>query len=157
MIAARLAAHKSGQDPHDAPARTISMNSRSIALRLPLCALAAAALPSARAEAQADDFYAGKTITIIVSGGGAYETYGRTFARHMPKYIPGHPTMIVQQVPGAGGARAASFLYRVAPRDGTVIGGLHGAILTAPFLSPGAADFDITKFSWIGNATHDTF
>src|SRR5438477_10433139 len=104
-----------------------------------------------------DEFYAGKTITIVTSGGGAYETYGRTFARHMPKYIPGHPAMIVQAMPGAGGSRAASYLYRVAPRDGTAIGGLHGAVLTAPFLNPRAADFDVTRFSWIGNATRDKF
>jgi len=65
--------------------------------------------------------------------------------------------MIVQAMPGAGGARAASYLYRVAPRDGTVIGGLHGAVLTAPFLNPRAADFDVTRFSWIGNATRDKY
>jgi hypothetical protein len=104
-----------------------------------------------------NEFYAGKTITILTSGGGAYETYGRTFARYMPKYIPGHPAMIVQAMPGAGGARAASYLYRVAPRDGTTIGGLHGAVLTAPFLNPRAADFDVTRFSWIGNATRDKY
>jgi tripartite-type tricarboxylate transporter receptor subunit TctC len=132
------------------------MSMRSIVLRLTLCAIAAALL-SGRASAQADNFYAGKTISIILSGGGAYETYSRMFARYMPKYIPGHPAMIVQGMPGAGGERAASFLYKVAPRDGTVIGALHGAVLTAPFLNPGAADFDVTKFSWIGNATHDTF
>jgi tripartite-type tricarboxylate transporter receptor subunit TctC len=126
-------------------------------LRAAICALALTLLAPERADAQADNFYAGRTISIIVSGGGAYETYGRMIARHMPKYIPGRPTMIVQQMPGAGGDRAASFLYKVAPRDGTAIGGLHGSVLTSPFLNPGAADFDVTKFSWIGNATHDTF
>jgi tripartite-type tricarboxylate transporter receptor subunit TctC len=99
----------------------------------------------------------GKTITIVTSGGGAYEAYGRTFARHMPKYIPGHPNIIVQAMPGAGGARAASYLYKVAARDGTVIGGTHGAVLTSPFMNPGAADFDVTRFSWIGNATRDNY
>ena len=53
--------------------------------------------------------------------------------------------------------RAANFLYNVAPRDGTVIGGLHGAVLTAPLLSPAAASFDVTRFSWIGNVTRDTY
>ena len=133
------------------------MRFRSIVSRLALCVLSTAALPQGQSDAAPDEFYAGKTISIIVSGGGAYETYGRTFARHMPKYIPGHPTMIVQSMPGAGGARAASFLYKVAQRDGTAIGGLHGAVLTAPFLNSGAADFDVTKFSWIGNATRDTY
>jgi tripartite-type tricarboxylate transporter receptor subunit TctC len=117
----------------------------------------AAALLCGAARAQPDMFYAGKTITIITSGGGAYETYGRNFARHMPKYIPGHPTIIVQAMPGAGGSRAASYLYKVAARDGTVIGGLHGAVLTGPFMNPGASDFDVTRFSWIGNATRDNY
>jgi len=60
-------------------------------------------------------------------------------------------------MPGAGGARAASFLYNVAPRDGSVIGGVHGAVLTAPYLNPRAADFDVTRFAWIGNATRDKY
>src|SRR5437764_515021 len=96
-----------------------------------------------RAQA-ADDFYAGKTVSIITSGGGAYEAYGRVFARYLPKYIPGHPTMIVQAMPGAGGVRAANFLYKAAPQDGTMIGGVHGAVLTAPLLNAGA-NFDVSK------------
>jgi tripartite-type tricarboxylate transporter receptor subunit TctC len=78
-----------------------------------LCCLAAVPLgggPVAAAAAEPDTFYAGKIITIITSGGGAYEAYGRTFARHMPKYIPGHPNIIVQAMPGAGGAGAAGFV-----------------------------------------------
>src|SRR6266545_5117590 len=133
------------------------MNARAHATRWALCALAAAAIPAGRAEAAPAEFYSGKTISIITSGGGAYEAYGRVFARHMPKYIPGHPTMIVQAMPGAGGARAASYLYKAAARDGTFIGGIHGAVLTAPFLNPGAADFDVTKFNWIGNVTRDKY
>lgn len=129
------------------------MSIPSIALRLMLCLIPAIALDCA----QADDFYAGKTMNIIVSGGGAYEAYARAVARHLPKYIPGHPTVIVQQMPGAGGARAASFLAKIAPHDGTVVGGLHGAVITAPFLHPGAADYDPTKFSWIGSVTRDTY
>src|SRR6516225_7985128 len=58
-----------------------------------LCTVAVGALPSERASAQADNFYAGKTISILASGGGAYDTYSRLFARYMPKYIPGHPAM----------------------------------------------------------------
>src|ERR1043166_8188130 len=99
------------------------MNARSRAFGTALCALAVCAADPSHGE----DFYAGKTVTLITSGGGAYEVYGRTLARHMPKYLPGHPTMIVQAMPGAGGARAASYLYHVAAHDGTVIGGVHGA------------------------------
>jgi len=104
-----------------------------------------------------DAFYGGKTVTIIVDGGGTYETYARILARHIPRHIPGRPNIIVQQMPGAGGVRAASFIYKVAPRDGTVIAGLHGAVITAPLLNSGVADFDARRFSWLGNVTRDTY
>src|SRR5262249_13081078 len=115
------------------------------------------ALAASQSVAAPDDFYAGRTISIITSGGGAYEAYGRVLARHMPKYIPGHPRMIVQAMPGAGGARAASYLYKAAARDGSVIGGIHGAVLTAPPLNPGAAAFDVTRFPWVGKVTRGKF
>jgi tripartite-type tricarboxylate transporter receptor subunit TctC len=104
MIAARQSAHKTD----DAG----MMNAWSNAYGLALGAiLAGSAAPSVAAP---DEFYAGRTITVITSGGGAYEAYGRALSRHMPKYISGHPTMIVQAMPGAGGARAASYLYKAA-------------------------------------------
>src|SRR4051812_13855407 len=134
-----------------------SMNTQRSIRRHATCWFLAAAWWCGQTPALAQDFYAGRTINIITSGGGAYEAYGRTFARHMGKHIPGHPNMIVQAMPGAGGARAASYIYKVAPRDGTVIAGVHGAVLTGPFMNPGAADFDMTRFSWIGNATRDTY
>ena len=134
------------------------MSPRSRAVRPIVCALLLAALLPDRSNAAPDDeFYSGKTISIVVTGAGAYETYARTFARYMRKYIPGRPNMIVQGMPGASGLRAANYLYRVAPRDGTVIGAMHGAILTAPLLASDVAQFDVTRFSWIGNATRDTY
>jgi tripartite-type tricarboxylate transporter receptor subunit TctC len=132
-------------------------STRRLAARLALGALLALACVPARSQTGSDSFYAGKTVSIIVDGGGAYETYARMLAQHLPRFIPGRPTIIVQQMPGAGGVRAASFLYNVAPRDGTVIAGLHGAVLTAPLLSASAASFDVTRFSWIGNVTRDTY
>jgi tripartite-type tricarboxylate transporter receptor subunit TctC len=132
------------------------VSSRSI-FGAAVCAVAIPAILFGGLPAAAQDFYSGKTVTVIVSGGGTYETYGRLFARHLPKYIPGRPTMIVQSMPGGGGIRAANFLYKIAPRDGTYIGGVHGAVLTAPFLSPSPVEFDVTRFSWLGNATRDTF
>ncbi len=73
------------------------------------------------APAAAEDFYAGKTITLLVSSdaGGAYDLYSRLLARHLPKYIPGAPTMIVQNDPGGGGLRGAQQIYALAPKDGT--------------------------------------
>ncbi len=116
------------------------------------CGLAAA-FP---AQAQ-DTNFAGKVIKIVVSGGGGYEAYARLMARYMPAYLPGKPSIIVQEMPGGGGIRAASYLYNIAPRDGTVIGAVHGSVLTSPQLSPTVVDFDVTKFNWIGNASSDTY
>ncbi len=104
-----------------------------------------------------DNFYAGKVVRFVVSGGGAYEAYARLFAQYLPNYIPGKPAMIVQEMPGGGGIRAASFLNTVAPKDGTVLGALHGSVITAPLLQPGVADFDVTKFNWLGNASRDAY
>jgi tripartite-type tricarboxylate transporter receptor subunit TctC len=125
--------------------------------RLALCVLLAVTCAAAGEQAAAEDFYAGKTLSIIVDGGGAYEAYARMLAQHLPRYIPGRPAIIVQEMPGAGGVRAASYLYNIAPRDGTVLAGLHGAVITAPLLNPNAATFDVTRFSWIGNVTRDTY
>src|SRR5580704_2403493 len=130
---------------------------QSVKLRLSLGLATVMAVAAPAATAAAEDFYAGKTISIIVDGGGAYEAYARMLAQYLPRYIPGRPTIIVQEMPGAAGVRAANYLNNIAPRDGTMIAGLHGAVLTAPLLSPGTATFDVTRFSWIGNVTRDTY
>lgn len=122
-----------------------------------LLALAAAFAGIAQSAQAQEANFAGKVIRIVVSGGGAYEAYARLFARHMPAHIPGKPAMIVQEMPGNGGIRAASFLHNIAPKDGTVIGAIHGAVITAPLLQPSVVDFDVTKFNWIGNATADVY
>src|SRR6185436_34800 len=88
--------------------------------------LAAAATGSALGQDSAEQFFRGKTINIYVgsSAGGGYDTYGRLVARHFGKHIPGQPTIVVQNMPGAGSNKAASFLYSVAPKDGTAIGAI---------------------------------
>ncbi|MEA3026467.1 MAG: hypothetical protein QOF91_1752, partial [Alphaproteobacteria bacterium] len=85
-------------------------------------AVLALALP-ARAQAPAE-FYRGKTVTLTVgySTGGGYDIYARTLARHMSKHIPGNPTIVVQNAPGAGSMRAANMIYNVVPKDGTAFG-----------------------------------
>ena len=108
--------------------------------------------------ANAEDFYRGKTISLIESGlTGAYDGYARALARCMPRYIPGNPAVIVQGKPGAAGVVAANYLYNIAPRDGTVIATVHGNVLVAPLLSTGQVKFDLSKFGWIGNVTRDTY
>ena len=80
----------------------------------------------ARADA-AKDFYTGKRLTLITSAstGGGYDQYARLLAQHMPKYIPGSPNIVVQNMPGAEGIKAANYLWAIAPRDGTTLGGLQ--------------------------------
>jgi tripartite-type tricarboxylate transporter receptor subunit TctC len=107
-----------------------------------------------RAESVAE-FYTGKTITISVgySPGGSYDYYPRVFARYLGKYIPGNPTVVVQNMPGAGSLRAANHLYNVAPKDGTALGVVTQTVmLEAPLGTPGVK-YDATKFSYIGRMT----
>src|SRR5262249_41021254 len=88
-----------------------------------LLAILALAASDARADTVAD-FYRGKLIKVVVgfASGGGYDVYARLLARHFGKYIPGNPSLVVQNMPGAGGLRAANFVYAAAPKDGTTIG-----------------------------------
>src|SRR5204862_8368053 len=100
------------------------------------CVVVAAALAHEPASAQdsAAQFYKGRQITVIVgsSAGGGYDIYARVLARHMPKYIPGNPAMVVSNMPGAASNTAAAHMFNVAPKDGTVIGALqNSAVLDA--------------------------
>src|SRR5689334_9397884 len=81
----------------------------------------------------ADDFYKGKTISIMVSGAGTYETYARLIAKALPKYIPGNPAVVAKPMQGAGGLKVANYIYNVAPKDGTEIGAVHSHIPTITF------------------------
>jgi tripartite-type tricarboxylate transporter receptor subunit TctC len=77
------------------------------------------------AQAQSvESFYRGGTINLVIgySVGGGYDIHGRVLARHLGKYIPGSPAIVVQNMPGGGSLRAANFLYNAAPKDGTTIG-----------------------------------
>lgn len=107
----------------------------------------------------ADNFYKGKTITIVISAGpgGGYATYVLTMARHMMKHIPGHPEYIRQHRQGAGGIVAANYLYNAAKRDGTVIAIIHrGAVSTSAVFHEKGVKYDPRKFSWIGSITKET-
>src|SRR5690242_11056003 len=90
-----------------------------------LCTAVLLISPQANAQSPAD-FYRGKTITIFVGfgAGGGYDQYSRLLARHFGDYIPGKPSIVVQNMPGAGGLLAANHVYNVAPKDGTAIAGV---------------------------------
>lgn len=102
---------------------------------------------------------AGKTIEMQVANtvGGGYDQYARTIARHMGKHMPGNPAFIIKNVPGAGGARAANYLFNIAPRDGTAIAMLTREIALGPLLTPNpeAYQFKAEEFNWIGSPQQD--
>lgn len=126
---------------------------------LALCALLASAAISTSALAQdAATFFKGKTVNIVVGfapGGGA-DLWARFIARHLGKYIPGEPGVVVQNIPGAGGFSAINHVYAVAPKDGTYIMLPSTSALTAPQLEQPGARWDTLKFQWLGNITRDT-
>ena len=106
-------------------------------------------------QASAADWYAGKTITIVVGSdvGGGYDAYARLVARYLAEAIPGRPGVIVQNMPGAGSATAAGYVYKVAPKDGTVIAAISPDALVAPlFDQHPSATYDPTKFVYLGSA-----
>jgi tripartite-type tricarboxylate transporter receptor subunit TctC len=113
---------------------------------------AVVAPPAVDAQETPQDFYRNKTLKLIVGfpPGGGFDLYARMLADYLPRYLPGEPKMIVESMPGASTARAASYLYNVAPEDGTVLGLFHHALLANQALEAKAGDFDVTKFNWIG-------
>jgi tripartite-type tricarboxylate transporter receptor subunit TctC len=105
-----------------------------------------------------DDFYKGRTLSIIIgySVGGGYDTYGRLLSRYIGDHIPGRPTVVPQNMPGAGSIKAANYIYGVAPKDGSAIATFGRTIPVAPLLAAAGATFDGTKFTWLGSISKDT-
>jgi len=118
-----------------------------------LLALAATVGEPAHADDDVAAFYAGKTVQMMVgtSPGGGVDLIGRLVARHLQNHIPGKPTIVVQNVPGAGGNQMANHLFASAARDGTVIGAPLNGMPTGPLLTPKVSRFDPTQFTWIGS------
>jgi hypothetical protein len=99
-----------------------------------------------------EPFYKGKTIRIIVGfgAGGGFDAYARSLSRHMGKHISGNPTLIVENMTGAGSLVAASHLYKVARPDGLTIGTFHGSQVVAQLIGGQGIEFDARKLEWIG-------
>jgi tripartite-type tricarboxylate transporter receptor subunit TctC len=111
-------------------------------------------LTTAATQAQTvEDFYKGRTITLIVgSGAGAgYDVYGRLLARYITKYIPGQPHIVVQNMPGAGGIKAANYLGAIAVRDGSLISDTYSTMPLYPLLDGQGATFNALQFNWLGS------
>ncbi len=133
--------------------KSTHINAIAKPLRRLSIALAAATLSAAPGFAA--DFYAGKKIDLIVGAdvGGGYDIYARTIARFMPRYIPGEPTIVVRNMPGAGSAIAGGQVYNVAPKDGlTIVALMPGAVMGRLIDEKAANLFDPTKFIYLGTA-----
>jgi tripartite-type tricarboxylate transporter receptor subunit TctC len=131
---------------------TTSMQTwRAIACAAPI---AATLWPPTVSQADTvEEFYRGKQVVLLVASGvgGGYDTYARTFARHVGRHLPGNPVIIPKNLPAAGGLAAANTLYAVSPKDGLTIAALTNGIAMDPLFGNPGARFDALKFNWIGS------
>jgi tripartite-type tricarboxylate transporter receptor subunit TctC len=109
------------------------------------------------AAAQSNPF-AGKNVTMVIGfgAGGGYDLWGRTVGQHIGKHLPGKPSVVPQNMPGAGSFLAANHIYNAAPKDGTVMGIIARDVALGPLTGAPGARFDATKFSWLGSPTTET-
>jgi tripartite-type tricarboxylate transporter receptor subunit TctC len=118
-----------------------------------------AAMAPACAQTSVEQFYRGKTLTIVVGSapGGGYDLYGRLVQRHLGRFIPGAPTVVVQNMPGAGSNRAAGYVAIQAPRDGTTIGTVMASAIMWPLMSDQPLQHDPSKFIMVGSANRSVY
>jgi tripartite-type tricarboxylate transporter receptor subunit TctC len=127
--------------------------------KLPMWLALAVLLPmgGAKAADAVTDFYKGKTVYMQIGAGAGsvYDVVGRTFARHMGKYIPGNPNIVVQIVPGGGSLALANQFGNTTPRDGTYFGVFNNGMPTTPLFDPKSARFDPRKFHYLGSPSRE--
>src|SRR4051812_29923085 len=118
-------------------------------------AAAAVLLGGAWAPAVAADFYQGKSVNIVVSypAGDGNDVYARLLARHLGSHIPGNPTFVVTNRPGASGLLGANHIYNVAPKDGLTFGIISRSVAIQQLTENPGVKFDATKFGWLGTAS----
>jgi tripartite-type tricarboxylate transporter receptor subunit TctC len=114
---------------------------------------AAVAWPASTLAQTVEEFYRGKSITMLVGSGagGGYDTYARIFARHMSRHIPGNPAIIAKNMPAAAGLAAASALYTTADKDGSTIAAFTNGAAMEPLFGNTSARYDAQKFNWLGS------
>ncbi len=127
---------------------------------LPRAVVAAQCLLAATVPAHSDavaDFYKGKTLTLIAGfpPGGGYDTYVRVLARHFGRFVPGQPSVVASNMPGAGSLNAANYIYNKATPDGLSLAMFASSAAMEPLLGNKSAQFENTKFSWIGSLSND--
>ena len=120
------------------------------------CAAALASMNAAAAQDSVENFYRGKTLTIVIgsSPGGGYDAYGRLVGRHIGQYIPGKPSIVPSNMNGAGGNTASNYVFSIAAKDGTVIGASSPGSLLDPLLAAdkGSLKHEPLKFHYLGSA-----
>jgi len=133
--------------------RSLTKDCGTLAALVLLIILTAASISRGTAHAQQTPFYKDKTIRIVVgfTSGGLYDQYARLLARHMGKYIPGNPNIIVQNMPGAGSLTSTNYVYSVAKADGLTLGMPGSGIYLDQLLGRKEASFDVAKLVWIGS------
>lgn len=131
------------------------MNRRMVVTGLALAAVLGS--PLCATAQTVEEFYTGKTVELYIgyTVGGGYDTYARTIARYIGKYIPGNPTVVPVNMDGAGSLRMTNWLYEAAPRDGTVFGTFARAAPFDPLFGNADASFDALKFNYIGSANNE--
>jgi tripartite-type tricarboxylate transporter receptor subunit TctC len=129
--------------------RLNTMRHSNLAVSLGVAAMLVLAIRPA--DAQSDDFK-GRTITIYIGygAGGGFDYYGRLAARHLGRHIPGSPTVVVSNMPGAGSLRAANYLYAVAPKDGTALGVITPTVALEEMLGTQGVQYKTANFNWVG-------
>jgi tripartite-type tricarboxylate transporter receptor subunit TctC len=128
------------------------MNQRALRLFAMMTMFILGAAPGLDAGSAAENFYRGKVIRILVgfSPGGGFDTFARTVARYMGKYVPGNPTVIVENMTGAGSLIAANHIYKVAKPDGLTVGAFNGNQILAQLVGGQGIEFDARKMEWMG-------
>src|SRR5438046_6116251 len=125
---------------------------------LALLVVLAAAAPAVAQEEDVAAFFRGKTLRLVVGVGvgSGYDINARLLQRHMAAHIPGQPTIIVQNQPGAGSLAMTNALYHTGPFDGTVMGASFNGMPTTPLLQPTGVRFDPVRINWVGSTNRET-
>src|SRR3954462_3452161 len=131
-------------------------------LPLSLCLLVACPTWAGMVRADAiEDFYKGRQVKLVIGSntGGAYDSYGRLLAAHLGRHIPGNPTVVPSNMPGASGIQSATYLYQIAPKDGSALGLFNQSMGQRQMVEPDAVRFDTARFTWLGamNTTTNVF
>jgi tripartite-type tricarboxylate transporter receptor subunit TctC len=121
-------------------------------------ALTVSAILPAAAQQSVADFYRGKTVEFIIGypPGAGFDIFGRTFAQHVGKHIPGTPTVVAKNMPGASSLKGLQYIAMQAPKDGTTMGLFNPAIVNMSVLDPKQVGVDLDKLTWLGNMSNDT-